>query len=183
MPNGIFTERFARRRTWKLNEQLMDAMDSVIPAGLSVADIGAGAGMYVAEFRRRGRPAIGYDGIPNVGDISEGRVREVDLARYQALESYLTAHWSICIEVGEHIPSSLQEIFLDNLCSSAKLGLIISWALPGQRGKAHINCRMPEWVACEVGRRDWELDEERTRQLREVMTRGWARKLMVFTKA
>jgi hypothetical protein len=59
------------------------------------------------------------------------------------LKSY---DWAISIEVGEHIPSKYESIFLDNIFRHAKEGIILSWAVPGQGGLAHINNKPLKYV-------------------------------------
>ncbi|XP_023342126.1 uncharacterized protein LOC111711894 isoform X3 [Eurytemora carolleeae] len=58
--------------------------------------------------------------------------------------------WVISIEVGEHIPSQYQLAYIDNLIRvsifdtdnlirMSKIGIILSWAVPGQGGQGHVN--------------------------------------------
>lgn len=189
-PNGAFTKGYAERKQWKLDEGLLRALEMTIPdrlpgvaAAPSVYDLGAGAGSYVRWFQERGYPlAVGFDGIPGVNKISEGRVIEVDLSKpyFGVSREFGTAHWAITIEVGEHIPYENESAFLDNVAASATMGLVVSWAVPGQRGRDHVNCQLPEYVACELGIRGWQLNHLMTESVRKVAGKGWDRKLMVF---
>ena len=47
--------------------------------------------------------------------------------------------WIISLEVALHIPEKYEAVYLDNILRHAKEGIILSWAVPGQRGLSHIN--------------------------------------------
>lgn len=47
--------------------------------------------------------------------------------------------WVQTFEVGEHIPLDKTDIFVKNIASHARKGIIISWGINGQLGFAHIN--------------------------------------------
>jgi 2-polyprenyl-3-methyl-5-hydroxy-6-metoxy-1,4-benzoquinol methylase len=49
--------------------------------------------------------------------------------------------WILSLEVGEHIPHQLEDVFIGNLVRHAKKGIILSWAVPGQEGHHHVNNR------------------------------------------
>ena len=48
--NGAFSEEFAKRKTWKIDEGLLAALVATIPDGSTVIELGAGMGRYVEEF-------------------------------------------------------------------------------------------------------------------------------------
>lgn len=188
MSTGSFDREFAQRKNWKLDHGLWLAILERLRGQTdqpTVADLGAGVGRYVAELRAAGYNAVGLDGIPGVNDLSEGRVYEVDFATE-------TPHWEtmwgaapdavISTEVGEHIPAEHAANYL-RWCTEIPASLLImSWAVPGQRGRDHINCRLPEWVASEVGKRGWVLDHDGTVRARATAGKGWDRKLLVFAR-
>ena len=71
-----------------------------------------------------------YDGAPFSEEISEGRVKYLDLTLPQyGLPLY---DWIISLEVAEHIPREYENIYLDNIVRHAKEGVILSWARPGK---------------------------------------------------
>lgn len=194
--SGSFTAAFAERKRWKLDPKLLAAIKYVLPPGCSVIDLGAGIGKTVLALREAGwEHTEGVDGIPGIDKLSNGLVLELDLTgRYVWHRLYADAPdakqedigWrpgvAICIEVGEHIPADKQEWFLNNLADAARELLIVSYAVPGQRGRDHVSCRSPEWVANQLGKRSWELSEDITIMARSIAGKGWDKKLLVFKK-
>lgn len=180
MDNGAFDARFAERKRWRVDDGLWAALRATLPAGVRVVDCGASVGRYVAALRLAGFAAVGVDGTPNVATISGGLVREADLSR--PLYWADPADWAMTIEVGEHIPPAYASTFLDNVATAARDGLIVSWAVPGQRGRNHVNCQTPEWVAERLAYRGWPLALRETARARELAGRGWDRKLLVFKR-
>jgi hypothetical protein len=162
---------------------LQKALTATLPGDVSINDLGAGAGLYVRWLREEGWPdTFGYDGTPGIETISKGCVKQLDLTRTNVgwSDRLRPAQWTICIEVGEHIPKDFEGIFFDNLSNSSQDAIILSWGLPGQRGRDHINCRLPEYVACQMGRRGWNVAHDATIMARKLAGKGWDRKLMVF---
>ena len=45
------------------------------------------------------------------------------------------------LDVAEHIPTAQEHAYLANLNCSVGLGLVLSWAPPGQLGAGHVNLR------------------------------------------
>lgn len=180
MGNGAFDSRFAERKRWRVDDGLWAALRATLPAGVRVVDCGASVGKYVAALRMAGFFAVGVDGTPGVAELSGGLVRYADLSRPIYWED--PADWAMTIEVGEHIPPEYAATFLDNVAAAARDGLIVSWAVPGQRGRNHVNCQTPEWVAARLAYRGWRVDVNRTARARELAGRGWDRKLLVLTR-
>lgn len=178
---GAFSEQFASRKQWKLDDGLLRAILKVIPKDFTCVDLGAGVGRYVTELRSRGYTIKGFDGIHNIAHLSDGLVQRADLSKPCKLG---IVDCVISTEVGEHIPERYEFNYLDNVASHASEMIFMSWATVGQRGRDHVNCHMPEWVAIELVRRDldWKLNEQKTLAAREVAGKGWDRKLLVFTR-
>lgn len=180
---GSFSHEFAEKKAWKTDEGLLAALLHVIPKGASVVDLGAGVGKYVLALREAGCPALGVDGIPGIEELSDGCVLERDLTRPVYLDP---VDWVISIEVGEHIKAGPDREYLQNLIRAARKGMVISWAIPGQRGRDHVNCHSPEWVVEMVKIFDqagvWYFNELRTQEARKLAGKGWDRKLLVFTR-
>jgi hypothetical protein len=143
-------------------------------------------------LREKGYDCYGLDGTPGIYELSGGLVLECDLASPQLKASphaalrqmgfILRREWGLCIEVGEHVPPELADVFLDNVASLCNLHLIMSWAVPGQRGKNHVNTQPAEWVAAQLGRRGWSVNSRMTTKARRLAGKGWDRKLTVFEK-
>lgn len=168
---------------------MVDTLDQFVGRGGTVVDLGAGVGVYVQAFADHGYRSLGFDGIEGIEEQSEGRVMRMDLSRPGAFDRLYRGAYTarrpdaaITIEVGEHIPPEHSGAFLDNLCDAAKTLLIVSWAVPGQRGRNHVSCRLPEWVSCEIGQRGWSLEGDATSAARATAGKGWDRKLMVFLR-
>lgn len=110
--------------------------------GHSVVDMGCGTGRYVSAMRAAGIDCDGVDGNPltagpglSVADLST----ELRLPR--------TYDWVLSMEVGEHIPRQYEGTFIGNLNRHARLGIVLSWASPGQPGRGHVNERTSEYLA------------------------------------
>ena len=201
---GAFSTEFARnrseRRRWKLDDELMAAILYVLPdlptvndpgRAASVLDLGCGIGSVARELRRAGYRAIGVDGTPGIAAMSESYfeapeefVIEADLTQPldRQLGAMAASYWSLFIEVGEHIPFRHMDALWNNISTASQKGAIISWATPGQRGRDHVNCRTPEWVAQAAFAKGLILHEKLTREARDIAGKGWDRKLLVFTR-
>lgn len=174
---GAFNVQHQRSRKRKqADPDLARAFCDIIPSDATVLDFGAGTGRYTDALINAGYDAEGIDGTPGIEDLSGGTVGFCDLTG----ESVPCKDWTICIEVGEHIPELQLGFFLVNLANSARDGLIISWAVPGQRGRNHVSCRWPEWVCQEMFSRFWRTDFVGTGRARLIAGGGWAKKLLVF---
>lgn len=180
MDNGAFEGQFTARKRWRVDEGLWTALRATLPPRVRVVDCGASVGKYVAALRMAGYFAVGVDATPNVGELSGGLVSYADLSRPLVWED--PADWAMSIEVGEHIPAEYAATYLDNVAAAARRGLIVSWAVPGQRGRDHINCREPDWVAAQLAYRGWPVDVPATTRARDLAGRGWNRKLLVLTR-
>ena len=184
--NGAFTHDFAAKKRWKLDEKLLEAIQEVLPLRSSVIDLGAGIGRTVQALRDGGWEHVeGVDGIPGIFKLSKGLVIEMDLTGPHLWTRFYLAGWrpdaAICIECAEHVPASLQDQFWDNVADAMCIDglLIVSVATPGQRGKDHVACQLPETVAARLGRRGHDLDEPLTQKARSIAGKGWNRKLIV----
>jgi len=109
-----------------------------------VIDFGCGLGTYSDYLRdKEFSSVIGIEG--SVGGYLPDFVKKWDLSfPVDKMEEYPTlkknSYNSICLEVGEHVPSKFESIFLDNLSSLTSNKIILSWAVRGQLGHGHINC-------------------------------------------
>ncbi len=80
------------------------------------------------------------------------------------------------LEVGEHIPAKFESTFLDNLVRYAKIGIILSWAVPGQGGYAHVNNRPLTYVVAQMDQRGFSRNESLSVQMQKVSTYDWLRR-------
>ena len=73
---------------------------------------------------------------------------------------------SLCLEVGEHIEPEHEAIVLDNIANSATKKIIMSWAIPGQGGFGHVNCRENDYIIAQMQARGWKHNPEESDFLR-----------------
>lgn len=121
----------------------------------SVVDFGCATGIWLSEFRRLGVARIfGIDGpwVPRsqllisekefeVVDFSQGNIPSVD--KYDI---------ALCIEVAEHLSESRGKILVDALAAASDV-IVFSAAVPGQRGRGHINERLQSFWCSEFEQR------------------------------
>ena len=112
---------------------------------LSLLDFGAGVGQVGrallskdAQIRYRA-----YDGAGNVEKFTRGFVSFADLTLPISLPR---ADWVLMLEVGEHVPSALEQVLVRNVHAHNCIGAIISWAALKQEGAHHINCHSEKYV-------------------------------------
>jgi len=109
-----------------------------------IIDFGCGLGTYSQHLLNQGyRRITGLEGY--IGSYSPDFVKKWDLScRIENIENYSelrkNSYNSICLEVGEHVPSKYESIFLDNISCLTANKIILSWAIRGQMGHGHVNC-------------------------------------------
>ena len=133
----------------------------------SVIDFGAGGGWYAEFLTQNGVDTRAYDGAvgSKVQPLSETRrqwfdqrkeigftsenpfanVIKLPLSFYHG-SNIPSADWVYSIEVGEHLPREYEDVFVRNLVEHAKEGLVLTWAMPKQSGRGHVNCKEKEDV-------------------------------------
>jgi hypothetical protein len=145
------------------------------------ADLGCGNGRYCAVFKAYGWPVVhGYEGtqrIISLGIYEDIFILDLTIKRWVEIPYDLV----MCLEVGEHIPKKYEQIFIDNVCDFAIKDLILSWGIPGQGGKGHVNEQPNDYVVNELYRRGFRYDKGRTRDLRAHSSLKWFKDtIMVF---
>jgi len=180
---------------WKLEDALKEHAFSLelaywIAATLdledaaTVHDLGAGAGFYSAFLHQRELHVYASDAIPN-NDASLFYINRVDLKKPidWDVENVVTDA-TLCLEVGEHIKPEFESIVLDNIANSASKKIIMSWAIPGQGGFGHVNCRPNDYIIEQMVNRGWKHNPEQSEFLRERCSGcSWFENtLMVFDK-
>lgn len=143
----------------------------------TIIDIGCGNGKYTAALKEAGYVCRGYDGSPLTMDITRGECgimdfsKDVDLGRYDLVLS---------LEVGEHIPVEYEQIFIDNLCRHSKGSILISWAIEGQAGTGHVNCRNNDYIIAEMKERGFIYDEELSQYFRGNSYLPWFKNTLMY---
>jgi hypothetical protein len=92
----------------------------------------------------------------------------------------------LCLEVAEHIHRRFEATLLDNVDRYCSRMVVISWAIPGQRGRGHVNCRPNSYVFEQFRGRGFELLPEMTFALREAAeddVRYFRNTLLVFRRS
>ena len=104
----------------------------------SLLDLGCGCGIHAHRFQQLGVKVMGVDGIQppahlmcpipfTIADLTDPMPES--LGRFDI---------TLCLDVGEHIPESLRDDFLANLCRFSDL-VLLGCASPGQGGLHHVN--------------------------------------------
>lgn len=145
----------------------------------TVVDLGAGLGHYGKLFQNTSiKKWTGYDGAINIKEATDGYVRFMDLTQPHASDERpcVGADWVLSLEVAEHIPSQYQEAFLRNIRCHAKLGAVVSWALPGQTGIGHVNEKPEEEQHAAMKRWGFQVDQVMTKEIRGVAQLSYFRR-------
>lgn len=178
---GGFKTSFAYQKTWKINHRLARSIRATIPVTTdgrptTVLDIGAGVGMYVTMMRLAGYEATGIDAIQGIGNATNQLVREFNAG--MPLDGHeIAPDWSVCFEVGEHVPKNNEGNLLDRI-ANARQGVMMSWAT-GYRGTGHVNPRSQRYIIKKMRWRGWEVDAQATTVAKA--TSGY-RHLLVFER-
>ena len=115
-----------------------------------------------------------YDGAPFSESLSDGRVKYLDLSIPQyGLPVY---DYIISMEVAEHVPAEYESIYIDNLVRHAKKGIVLSWAVPGQPGTSHVNCKSFEDVVKIMAEKGFRHDNASSNYFKEACTYHWLKK-------
>lgn len=147
----------------------------------SVADVGCGDGWYCKRLRELGCPKVhGFEGSVDMvkqGVYDDIFVLDLTKRRWVGVSYDLV----LCLEVGEHIPPAYEQVFLDNVAEFGKsaFAIVLSWAVPGQRGRGHVNEKSNSYVEGEMKKRGFVVDQWATRHLRESSTLKWFKNTVV----
>jgi hypothetical protein len=109
-----------------------------LPKDEKVWDLGCGNGAYVRILREAGHLVIGVDGkFPEYPAEIGNFMIEHDLTQ----PITLLPGSVMCLEVGEHVPAEYESVLLDNITRLCTRHLVLSWAVRGQGGDGHVNCK------------------------------------------
>lgn len=122
-----------------------------------VYDFGCGYGAYISDLHNStGVEAIGFEEHPDTTFYHN--IREQDLSKPFVLDK--KADLTISLEVGEHIPAEYEQVFLDNIANNSGKTVIFSWAVEGQEGHHHVNCKNNDYIILEMQKRGFSFDEK-----------------------
>lgn len=180
-PTGIWNEPEEHFYQHVYSPKFADALTHILTDDYweTAYDVGCGMGWYGLILRRK--HTIFMDGADQLGSLAP-KVTKVDLSQ-PFVEDYPKG-FVLCLEVGEHIPEKHQFTFLDNVCSLVGSRLILSWAIPGQEGYGHVNCKENWWVIKQVKKRGLIYNDRLSAYLRaNAGNAGWfENSVMVFDK-
>jgi len=153
--------------------------------GSRVVELGAGCGCYTSFLlSQEGLHSISaFDGVSNIEHLTRGLVQNLDLSTPGG-QQIPTHDWTLCTEVGEHVPAKFEDEVLTNIAANAQRGIVLSWAIPGQHGHSHVNTRSNEYIIKKMLARSFVYDANTTQLLRTAATTGYFKKsLMVFLRS
>jgi cyclopropane fatty-acyl-phospholipid synthase-like methyltransferase len=149
--------------------------------GKTVVDLGCGLGSYKSYFNQQGIFCNGYDGNPNTEQLTNGQCKQLDLSKPAKLD--MMYDWVLSLEVGEHIPAEFEDVFINNLHINNSKGIVLSWAIEGQAGTGHVNCRNNSYIIAKMMNLGYRYDKEVSDMLRgDVDLWYFANTIMVFKK-
>ena len=144
-------------------------------------DFGCGMGKYVQSFNKSGIQTLGFDGNPNTNYPNCAVQDLTDSSFSLAPRSFV-----ITLEVCEHVPKHLEEVLLKTVDNHVKEKgtLVLSWAVEGQEGTGHVNCRNNDYVIAKFESMGYNYEKLQTAMLRQTVTNApWFRNtLLIFTK-
>jgi glycosyltransferase involved in cell wall biosynthesis len=133
----------------------------------TVLDIGCGPGIYVDSLCNLDVPAQGID--------IDDRVHGHPHLRYQSLLDITneSADCVICMEVAEHIDSTLEDRVVEQVVKTVGHTLIWTAAALGQGGIGHINCKNKQEWADKISKAGLVRNIEKETQLIHYATQGY----------
>jgi len=180
---GVWGPDEAAQSGYPRNETLPLKLTMAFIPGQCVRDFGCGDGYYISELRKVGFMIFGYDGYIPDSSLAKDRCGIIDLTRPMPL--IVNPGNVLSLEVGEHIPAEYEDVFLGNLVNACRQRMVLSWAVPGQGGLGHVNCRTNGYVIGKLADRGLTLNQDLTDMMRNNTPMGvryFAETLMVFDK-
>lgn len=160
--NGIWNQWLADTYH-QSSPKLAAFLAKFLPKERNVIDFGCGNAFYISELEKQGFYCIGVEGS-HLNNFLMNNVVIHDLTESIDLD---VKGCVISLEVGEHLPESAEQTFLDTICSHCTDTLVLSWAMPNQPGIGHINCKPQEYIKEEVEKRGFIFDDYTTSQIRQ----------------
>jgi len=159
-------------------------VDIFKPFVKTAVDIGCGDGRYTKYLIKNGIKCKGYDGSPVTPQLSGGLCEVKDFADPQDIGKFDLV---LSLEVGEHIPKEYEQIFIDNICNASNRYICLSWAIEGQPGYGHFNCRNNDYVISELAKKGFYHCAKSSQYLRDNCTQDkfpwFINTVMVFQKS
>jgi SAM-dependent methyltransferase len=184
MSKTIWTLEDAKRRH-RHSPGLAVALADLLPRDEPVLDLGCGCGYYLNELAQGGFRCLGVEGTPGIAEIALfSRILMADLS--QPLKLDWPRSSVICLEVGEHLLPEQESQLLSNIDRYCLHWLVLSWAVPGQAGHGHHNCRSNDYLRERLEERSFDYRARPTAHLRAAADRRtsyFRRTLQVFRRS
>lgn len=182
--NGSWCHPTLYGHTFDLNlAQAIDCLCEILLVR-TIFDFGCGPGWYVKFLKDRGYGIQGYDGNIYVEEMSSlffnngFYCQNTDLG--ESVRADEPADLILSLEVGEHIPPDKENIFLDNLVHNSKKYIILSWAIPNQKGDGHVNCRTNSYIIDRMKLRNFRINVPVSIILRKKSDLPWFKSTIMF---
>ena len=143
-----------------------------------ITDLGCGICSYVNYLKRQYDifDVRGFDGNPNTVDYGG---YYLDLSKKLNPLLILKTDMVISLEVGEHIPVEFEQNFIDNVCNFSSKFVIMSWAIEGQGGDGHVNCKNNNYIISEMKKRNFIPYMETTKLFRKRAKLPWFKNTII----
>jgi hypothetical protein len=137
----------------------------------TVMDVGSGLGFTSKWFIDHGFDVTSIEGLlENVNNAVVPTI-EHDLTTSSYIKDNIDI--VICIEVVEHIEESYIENLLETLCCGKFL--LMTHAIPGQKGYHHVNCQPSEYWINHLKEKKFSLLEQESIHIRTLATQDGAK--------
>lgn len=147
----------------------------------SLVDFGCGMGNYVKTLKDNDINASGYDGNPNTPELTNNLCKVLDLSSPHKFD--IPFDWVLSLEVGEHLPSEFEDVFINNLHNNNTFGIVLSWAIQGQGGHGHFNEQNNDYIKSKICNLGYINDVDAENNMRHNSTLSWFKNtIMVFRK-
>ncbi len=144
----------------------------------NVLDLGCGIGKYSKAFIDNNIVCNCYDGHPDTNLLTNNLCDTIDLSKPISLKK--TYDCVLSLEVGEHIPQIYENNFINNIVNHSHNLIIISWAVPGQPGDGHVNCKTNDYIIDRIEKYNFYFNETMTQTLRGHSSLWWFKNTIMF---
>jgi len=137
-----------------LAQWLVDSLDKKS----FVYDLGCGKGTYLDKLDKSGFRSQGFEGTTDVNEISDCAPALIEQFDITKKINVLECGHVVCLEVLEHIEPEKEWLVLQNIKNLCDATLVLSWAVEGQNGHGHINCRNADYVVPRIEKLGFKID-------------------------
>jgi SAM-dependent methyltransferase len=181
LKNGIFNSGDQNKIKHHDDKGVLKSLEEILKNEniKTVCDFGCGNGFYIKKLIDLGYFCEAYDGNPYTVELTKGIGKILDISIPFNLQK--TFDCVISLEVGEHIPKESESVFINNLVSHAQKYLILSWAIPGQGGDAHVNEQGNDYIISKFTEKGFSFMGDYTTLMRQSADKWYFKNtLMVF---